>query len=53
MYERKPIVFKSPDLSKTQEVVIDSKTRIYIATGADPEEARTRYLSRFPVKKTN
>jgi hypothetical protein len=45
MMERKPIVFKSPDLSKMKEVIIDHRTRIYIALDADVEEARTRYLA--------
>lgn len=45
MMERKPIVFKSPDLSKLKEVIIDHRTRIYIALDADVEEARTRYLA--------
>jgi hypothetical protein len=45
MMERKPIVFKSPDLSKLKEVIIDHRTRIYIAPDADVEEARTRYLA--------
>lgn len=43
--------FKSPDVSKMQEVVIDFKTKLYIPIGADPEEARKRYLSRFEPKK--
>jgi hypothetical protein len=43
--ERKPVVFKSPDLSKLKEVIIDHRTRIYIALEADVEEARTRYLA--------
>lgn len=51
MYEKKQINFKSPDLTKLQEVVIDLRTKIYIAVGADPEEARSRYLSRFDFKK--
>jgi hypothetical protein len=51
MYEKKQVVFKSPDVTKLQEVVIDLRTKIYIAVGADPEEARTRYLSRFDFKK--
>ena len=46
MYEKKQKTFESPDLAKMQEVVIDHRTKIYIAVGADPEEARTRYLSR-------
>lgn len=43
--------FKSPDLSKLQEVVINLRTKIYIAINEDPEEARSRYLSRFAHKK--
>ena len=50
MYEKKQIV-KSPDLTKMQAVVIDFRTIIYIAQGADPEEARSRYLSRLETKK--
>jgi hypothetical protein len=45
MMERKPVVFKSPDLSKLKEVIIDHRTRIYISHDADVEEARTRYLA--------
>lgn len=41
-----PIVFKSPDLSKLQEVIIDVKTRIYIPMGEDSEAAKKRYLAR-------
>jgi hypothetical protein len=51
MSEKKLNIFKSPDVTKMQEVVIDVKTIIYIALGADPEEARNRYLSRFGRKK--
>jgi hypothetical protein len=47
MFEKKQINFKSPDLSKTQEVVIDHKTRIYIALDADPVEAKNLFLSRL------
>ncbi len=36
----------SPDIKKLQEVVIDFRTKIYIALGADPEEAKKRYLLR-------
>ena len=46
MYDKKQKTFESPDLTKMQEVVIDHRTKIYIAQGADPEEARSRYLSR-------
>jgi hypothetical protein len=52
MAYQKPIfsktIFKSPDLSKLQAVIIDHRTTIYIALGADIEEARDKYLSRYP-----
>lgn len=51
MYEKKQKAAESPDLTKMQEVVIDRRTKIYIAISADPEEARTRYLSRPGCKK--
>jgi hypothetical protein len=51
MLEKKPIVYKSPDLSKLKEVVIDHRTRIYIAPEADVEEARNRYLSLVQMRK--
>lgn len=47
MYEKKISNYKSPDLSKMQAVVIDLRTIIYIALGADPEKARTRYFARY------
>jgi len=43
---KQPVVFKSPDVSKLQEVVIDIKTKIYIPLGADSEAAKIRYLAR-------
>lgn len=46
MQEKKQIIFKSPDISKMQVVVINNKTKIYIPIGADPEEARSRYWNR-------
>jgi hypothetical protein len=52
MVYQKPIfsktIFKSPDLSKLKAVIIDHRTTIYIALGADVEEARDKYLSRYP-----
>ena len=51
IYDKKQANFKSPDLSKLQEVVINFKTRIYIAVGADPEEAKERYFARLEFKK--
>jgi hypothetical protein len=52
MFDKKQNAFKSPDLSKLREVIIDHRTRIYIAPGADIEEARNRYLSRITTKRT-
>lgn len=51
MFEKKQVVFKSPDLNKLQAVVIDHRTKIYIALTADPEEARNRYFLRIASKK--
>jgi len=52
MNEKKPLhILHSPDLTKMQEVVIDHRTKIYIPKGADPEAARSRYLSRPGGKK--
>lgn len=50
MQEKKQQVFKTPDITLMQEVIINARTRIYIATGADPEEARSRYLARQEAK---
>ncbi|MCJ7446190.1 MAG: hypothetical protein MUO72_00705 [Bacteroidales bacterium] len=47
MSDKKHKNFESPDLSKMQEVVINFRTKIYIAIGADPEEAKSRYISRL------
>jgi len=52
MFEKKPGVFKSPDLSKLKEVIIDHRTKIYIPPDADVEEAKERYRSRMATKKT-
>ncbi|MDD4756862.1 MAG: hypothetical protein PHG29_12340 [Prolixibacteraceae bacterium] len=51
MNDKKNTAFKSPDLEKLQAVVIDVKTRIYIAIGADPEKARENYFARLEAKK--
>jgi hypothetical protein len=54
VFEKKQMVFKSPDLNKLQVVVIDHRTKIYIAIGADPEEARSKYFARrAPVKSAS
>jgi hypothetical protein len=53
-YERnikKAATFKSPDINKLQEVVIDHRTRIYIALDASPERARIRYFERLQAKE--
>lgn len=60
MQDKKQNIFKTPDITKMQEVVINHRTKIYIAVGADPEEARNRYWARqeakskilLPAKKT-
>jgi hypothetical protein len=52
MYEKKQINLKSPDLSKLQVVVIDSRTRIYVALGTDPEEAKIHYIAKLEAKNT-
>jgi hypothetical protein len=49
--DKKAVIFKSPDLEKLQAVVIDLRTRIYIASGADAEIARKRYFERLEEKK--
>lgn len=51
MYDKIPTNFKSPDLSKLQEVVIDKITKIYISAGEDPAKARKRYLANRALKK--
>ena len=52
MFKTQASLIKSPDISKLKEVIIDHRTKIYIAPGADPEEARHRYLSRNSVRRT-
>ncbi len=51
MFEKKQNNFKSPDLSNLQEVVIDLRTRIYIAVDEDPQKARERYVSKYNFRK--
>lgn len=51
MIVKKAVVFKSPDLSKMIEVVIDHRTKIYIPAGSDIEEARNRYMIRNAEKR--
>ena len=50
MQEKKQAVFKTPDITKMQEVVINYRTKIYIKLDADPEEARERYQARQDAK---
>lgn len=50
MQEKKQTVFKTPDITRMQEVVINPRTKIYIPVGADPEEARSRYWARQDAK---
>jgi hypothetical protein len=50
MQERKQNNFKTPDITKMQEVVINHRTKIYIPLGADVEEARSRYWARQDTK---
>lgn len=52
MNEKKPNTFKSPDLSKLKEVIIDNKTKIYISPDADIDEAKEKYFNRVARKKT-
>ncbi len=51
MIEKKPVVHNSPDLSKMKEVVIDHRTRIYIALNADAGEAKSRYLANLKNRR--
>jgi hypothetical protein len=50
MQDRKQNIFKTPDITKMQEVIINARTRIYIRIDADPEEARMRYMTRQEAK---
>ena len=51
MTEKRTNVFKSPDLSKLKEIIIDHRTKIYIAQDADVEEARKSFLSRNSARE--
>ncbi len=50
MAEKKHKPYESPDLSKMQEITVNLRTKIYIARGEDPEEAKRRYLLRVGNK---
>ena len=47
---KKPTAFKSPDIKQLKEVIIDSKTRIYIPIDASSEAARSRYFENLETK---
>jgi len=51
MIDKKINTFKSPDLSKLKEVVIDHRTKIYVSPDADIEKAKESYLNRIARKK--
>jgi hypothetical protein len=51
MHEKKAVVYKSPDLTKLQAVIIDLRTIIYIALDANPDVAREQYLQRNGMRK--
>ncbi len=51
MFEKKAVVFKSPDLSKMKEVIIDHRTKIYINPEQDSEEAKSHYLARLLTRR--
>jgi hypothetical protein len=51
MIEKKTVVHTSPDLSKMKEVVIDHRTKIYIAPGVDAVEAKSRYLANLKNRR--
>jgi hypothetical protein len=40
-----------PDIDKTQVVVIDNRTKLYITAGASAEEARKRYFDNLRIKR--
>ena len=50
MAEKKHKPYVSPDLSKMQEIIVNWRTKIYVARDADPEEAKRRYLQRIDSK---
>jgi hypothetical protein len=51
MLEKKINIVKSPDLSKLKEVIIDHRTKIYVAQDTDIEKARESYLNRIARRK--
>jgi len=51
MFDKKQNNFKSPDVRKMQEIIINARTRIYVETGIDPEKAKERYLERLEARR--
>jgi hypothetical protein len=49
--QKKHVSFKAPDIDKMQEVIIDGKTKLYIASHASAEAARNRYYDKMKSKK--
>ena len=41
----------SPDLNELQRVVIDRSTTIYVKKGADPDEARKRFIEKMQTRQ--
>lgn len=50
-YLKEKKISKSPDVSKMQMVVIDQKTKIFIAMDASADDARQRYMDHQAGKK--
>ena len=50
MNKKNQINYRSPDINKLQEVIIDFRTKIYIAINKDPVEAKKRYLMKHRGK---
>jgi len=49
LFEKKENIFKSPDLTKMQEVIIDYRTRIYIVLGANVKEAKRNFIFKYGI----
>ncbi|HEY4789437.1 MAG TPA: hypothetical protein VIH57_25480 [Bacteroidales bacterium] len=49
--QKKYVSFTAPDVDKMQEVIIDEKTKLYIAPDASAEEARKHYFDKMRAKK--
>ncbi len=44
MFEKKEHTYKSPDLTKMQEVIINHRTRIYVGPGVNVKEAKRNFI---------